>query len=225
MRIIFYLLIFFICCLHQLAFYLYIYINTYIYILGYKNRKQKKKIPQKIKMISAGKALAPRGDQFFFVCLLVSQKNVGFHALVSTAQTLTKHELLMVHPHFGVVDDAGNHPVCTGFSRVCVVICTSTGACQTHNHGAMQVRATRQGASFCNCIWVAGHTYLCPSHTTWVPVKIVTPIFDKNPGQPSPGLFPPPMEMLLCKRAPRGRWCILLCTLSSNSLEKRATWQ
>ena len=32
---------------------------------------------------------------------------------------------LMVDPHFGVIDDAGYHPVFTGFSRVCVVIYTA----------------------------------------------------------------------------------------------------
>ena len=101
-----------------------------------------------------------------------------------------------------------------------VRISTSNSAIQS-----MQLHATRQGANFLNWIWVAGHTYLVLSHTTWVPTKIVTPIFDKNPGQPSPGLAPPPIEMFRCKRVPRGRWCILLCTLSSNILEKRVTWQ
>jgi len=47
-------------------------------------------------------------------------------------------------------------------------------------------------------------------------MKIVTPILDKNPGQPSPGRSPPPIEMFRCKRVPRGRWCIKLCVLSSN---------
>jgi len=58
--------------------------------------------------------------------------------------------LLMVDLHFGVIDDAGYHPVCAGLSRVCVVVYTSNGACQTHNHDSMQVHATRQGANFCH---------------------------------------------------------------------------
>ena len=39
--------------------------------------------------------------------------------------------LLMVDPHFGVIDDAGYHPAFTGFSRVYMAIYTSAGACQT----------------------------------------------------------------------------------------------
>jgi len=146
--------------------------------------------------------------------------HVGIHS-ADVHQTVFS----VVDPHFGVIDYAGYHPVCVCCSRVCVVIYISNRACQTRNHDWMQMNTTKHGANFCDWTWVAGPTYLLPSHTTWVPVKIVTPIFDKNPGQPSPGLFPPPLEMFLCRRVPRGRWCILLCTLSSNSLEKRVTWQ
>ena len=60
---------------------------------------------------------------------------VGIHSA-----DIDQRVLLMVDPHFGVIDDAGYLPVCTG----------STAACQTHNHDAMLVHATRQGANFCN---------------------------------------------------------------------------
>ena len=61
--------------------------------------------------------------------------HVGIHS-VDVDQTV----FLVVDPHFVVIDDAGYHTVCTG----------STAACQTHNHDAMLVHATRQGANFCN---------------------------------------------------------------------------
>jgi len=70
---------------------------------------------------------------------------VGIHC-ADVDQTV----LLMVDPHLGVIDDAGYHPVCAGLSRVCVVVYTSNGACQTHKHDSMQVHATRQGANFCH---------------------------------------------------------------------------
>jgi len=68
---------------------------------------------------------------------------VGIHS-ADVDQTV----FLVVDPHFGVIDDAGYHPVCVGFSRVCVVIYTSKGACQTHNHDSMQVHATKFMGTF-----------------------------------------------------------------------------
>jgi len=57
---------------------------------------------------------------------------VGIHS-ADVDQTV----FLVVDPHFGVIHDAGYHHVCVRFSRVCVVIYTSKGACQTHNHDLM----------------------------------------------------------------------------------------
>jgi len=57
---------------------------------------------------------------------------VGIHS-ADVDQTV----FLVVDPHFGVIDDAGYHPVCVCFSRVCVVIYISKGACQNCNHDLM----------------------------------------------------------------------------------------
>jgi len=55
--------------------------------------------------------------------------HVGIHS-ADVDQTV----FLVVDPHFGVIDDAGYHPVRVCFSRVCMVIYISKGACQTRDH-------------------------------------------------------------------------------------------